>query len=403
MAATVSAATFGARQFPERHANMGPFISSAGNVYALIRGGGSGSGLEGALSCMKATDPMTSFALAGGASKVMSSATTTMLQAAGAYQVGDVVHVVTQISTGACYYNSFNMATDAWTLATSETAVAAASQAPVTDTTYVDLVVRSGGEVVIVYNAGQTAMSSTFNMVRYRRRTGTNTYQTAVNVDNGGSVNWLGGVCALGASDRVHFFFRDNTSADFYQRTLSAANALQTFPATFDANGDVGTYVGVFSNTLSYDDAGTQRIRALYGRVGPFASLVKLDSADAPTVTTETNIGDNAAKLVNNQDVMALGADGTTLHALYSHGSNSDLYHDSSTGGGGAWGTDVNELTATINHISTNVYTRSGTTYLAMVLDDAGTIKYAEITLAAAVTASLIWPTETSYRILSRR
>lgn len=81
-----------------------------------------------------------------------------------------------------------------------------------------------------------------------------------------------------------------------------------------------------------------------------------------------------------------MAIDSTTVHALYSDNTINDLFHDSSASGGGAWGTDINELAATINHVSANVYDRSGTK-LGMMLDDAGTGKYAEIALVAAAPA----------------
>lgn len=315
----------------------------------------------------------------------MSSATSTAIEAMATYPVGDIIHCATQIATGAVYYNQYNTTTNAWVLATSETVAAAASFAPTTGSTFVDLVVRSNGEVVIFYCAGLTAMSSGFNMLRYRRRTGTNTYTTATNVDNGGSINWTGGVCALGASDRVHFFFKDATNNDAYQRTLSAANALQTFPAAFDTTAAVTATIAMFGNAASYVDAGTTKVRAPYRDSSNRIAIAQLDSADAPTVTTTSVSGTSPDIFTSNgQAVLQAAMDGTTIHTLLSDNTSFDLMHNSSAGGGGAWGTDVNELAGTINHITDNVYVRSGATVLAMVLDNAGTVRYAEIELAAA-------------------
>ena len=385
MAATVGATLSGVT-FPLRHAGLGPYKSSAGNFYFF----GRDSVNTGHIEPHKASDPTSSFTAQ--TTKLMSSGNTTAIEAACCYQQGDTVYVFTQISTGAVYHNRFDMATDAWGIETSATTIAAASQAPTTGSTFVSAVYRpTAGELVLVYNAGQTAMSSTFNMVRYARvnaSTGA-VIGSATNVDNGGSVNWTGPVAVLGASDRVHFFFVASGSANSYQRTLSAANALETFPSPYlSATG--GSVLHDHNAGVSYVDGATTRVRVPIRQVsgGSYLNAVaKLDSADAPTVTTEL-ASDGVARTANNQVVHALANDGTSLHLLYGATSDSDLYYDKQTGSG--WGTDTNELAATINAISVppSVYTRGGSTVLPMVVDNGGTIKYAEIALAAPPAAT---------------
>lgn len=399
MAATVGATVSTLSVFPDRHTNLGPFPSSAG-WFSFF---GRDSTNTGQVRPSESNNPMSSFA--DGSLKTMSSGTSTAIQAMGCYQVGDVVHVATQISTGAVYYNNYNLLTSAWGFTTSELAVAAASVAPVTGTTFVDLVVRSTGSVVFAYNAGQTAMSSTFNMVRYRIRQTNGVYGTAANVDNGGSVNWLGPIALRGASDRVHFFFGGNGQ---FQRTLSAANALQAFPSAFNA-GSIAAHM--FGPGTSYNsDANVAAARAGAGAevtTNGSPAVVYQTSADAPTtnkaVIADAGSSTNAMRTTNTEYVQSMSYYSGTLHALHARSGDQDLYHYVSTDDGATWDAGTNELAATLNAITANVYTRSGTNYLAMVLDDAGTLKYAEITLTAAVTASLIWPTETPYRILSRR
>lgn len=379
MAATVGATLSGVT-FPLRHAGLGPFISSGGNVYFF----GRDSVNTGQVEPHKATDPMSAFTAQ--TLKTMSSGTGTAIEAMACFQVGQVVHVATQISTGATYYNSYTMDTDTWSLTTSETAVAAASFAPTSTYTWVSLIVRSTGEPVIGYCAGQTAMSSGFNMVRYTRRTGTNTYSSPVNVDNGGSVNWTNPVVVLGASDRVHFFFNDNTANDAYQRTLTAANALQTFPASYDTS-PYNTGVHIFGPGTSYASGGNTEVRAPYLDSSQLLSVAAATSADAPTASQQTSVSGGSITSFSATTQMpriALAADGTTTHALYTL-ADQDLSHTNDSGTG-TWVTATNELTATLNYITTNVYTRGGNRYLAMVLDDGGTVKYAEITLTAATT-----------------
>ena len=385
MAATVGATLSGVT-FPLRHVGLGPFKSSAGNFYFF----GRDSVNTGHIEPHKASDPTSSFTAQ--TTKLMSSGNTTAIEAAVCYQQGDLVYVFTQISTGAVYHNRFDMATDAWGIATSATTIAAASQAPTTGSTFVSAVYRpTAGELVLAYCAGQTAMSSGFNMVRYARvnaSTGA-IIGSATNVDNGGSVNWTGPVAVLGASDRVHIFFTDNTNFRQYQRTLTAANALETFPAQYLTAGAV--ILHSHGPGISYVDSGTTKVRVpvFSGSSGTERTrLVKLDSADAPTISTDTPLADVSTAAINSQSIHTVAGDGTTLYYLYSDNSTQDLWRDTSTGGGGAWGTDVEEWdAATINRITANVYDRSGSK-LAMVVDDNGTLKYAEIALAAPPAAT---------------
>lgn len=384
MAATVSSVGLTGISFPLRHAGLGPFISSAGNVYMF----GRGSVSPGTANCYKAADPMSTASLAG-AAKTMSSATTTAIEAMAAVQVGNVIHVATQISTGLVYYNSFTMDTDVWNITTSETVQSAAATtfAPVASATFVDIRVLSSGQPTFLYSGGVTAMSGTLNTIYYRRRTGTNTYGTATAVATGTNDYRASGL-QLGASDRLHIVYYDSTNADLYQRHLTSAGVLGT-AAAFETSAAAIT--NHQTSGVAYDDGATRRVRVAYRQsTTNDLRLAYFDSADNPTVTTEA-ISAGAIPRFNTTDgqsVWMLANDSTTVHALYADNATSDLQHDFSANNNSGWGVDVNELAGTINKLTANVYTRSGTKYLAMVLDDGGTVKYAEIALAGAPAAS---------------
>lgn len=369
--------------FPIRHAGLGPFISSAGNVYFITKSSGS----VGNASAQKSpSDPLTGGAWSVPAtSKLMSSGAAVAIEAMCCVQNGNVIYVFTQIATGAVYFNSYTMDTDTWGLTTSTNPIAAVSFAPTAGYTFVSAVYRpTANEFVLIYCAGLTAMASGFNMVKWVRiNTSGVASSVPANVDNGGSVNWTDGVAVLGASDRVHFALLSFTNTSAYQRTLTAANALQTFPSAFATGVGGGAVLFPIGPPVSYLDSGTTRVRIPYRTTAGLLAFASFDSVDAPTPTVAT-AGDNVTKLTNTQSAHVAVMDGTTIHALYSDTTANDLYHDVSAGGGGAFGTDVNELIGTINVLSANVYTRSGAKYLAMVLDDNGTIRYGEILLSAA-------------------
>lgn len=387
MAATVGATLTGAT-FPLRHSGLGPYQSTGGNYYWFGRDGATNIGNA---RCWKASDPMSAFTAQ--TAKLMSTGATVAIEAMWAGQNGNTIYVFTQLATGAVLYNFYTMDTDTWGLVTSATTVAAAAFAPTAGFTFVSAVYRTtAGELVLGYCAGLTAMSSGFHMWRYARvaaSTGA-VIGSVANVDNGGSVNWMGGPAVLGASDRVHFFLQGNTSpGNMYQRTLSAANALQTFPSAITSAG-LGLSLFLWSVPgVSYSSGATV--------VAPFEGTIpgtaKFTSADSPTVSlSSAAITDASLRSVNSASVHASAYNSGTLHFLYSRNADFDLYRDTSTNDGTSWGTDTNELAASIAAITPRVYVRAGNTVLAMVLDDGGTIKYAEITLAGAPAAtSLIW------------
>lgn len=399
MPATVGATITGGnwQQIPLRNAGLGPFISSAGNVYVVGRGGAGG-----AVVVMKSTDPISGTWAEQNSTSAMAAGGT--FEAIAAAQQGDILHLVGQITTGFVDYKQFSMATDLYTApagsSSGEQAAAASSFAPATNATFCSIVVRSNGNAVIGYCGGQTAMTSGFHSIKYVVRTAANTYSTVTGIDIGGSVNWVNPLAVLGASDRVHFFFKDNTNSDAYQRTLSAANALQGFPASgFDVTAVTTTTLHPFGPGVS-----GSTVVVPYADSSGRTSIASLTSADAPTLTTSADVGDVVVKTTNAQSVHTVSTDGSTRHLLYSDTTASDLQH-ANDGGTGTWSADTNELAATINAISANVYTRGGSTVLAMVIDDGGTAKYAEINLSGAppATTSLAYDPYSVYRKLSAR
>jgi hypothetical protein len=343
----------------------------------------------------KATDPMSSFAL--GTPMTMSTAAATQIHSAHAVSdpsVADRIWVLTQLQKSDVYLNYFDMATDTWGLATSELAVSVAPFFPLAPD--VSCAVRTNGNVVIAYNAAPST-STGADRVFYRERTGTNTYSTALRVDNAGTTEWTNPVAIRGALDRVHIFFNEEDNDRLYQRTLSASNVLQSFPAAVDTSADAFNIRHIIGPGVSYVDGAATKVAVPYADTtsptSPKTSIATLDSADVPTVSTEA-VGDNILASQNSQRLHTLSVDGTTLHLLYCDGNAFELYH-SSKPSGGAWSADVMELAGEpdVRGITSNVYTRGGTKYLAMVLYlgnvSPTTVQYAEINLATPQTIDM--------------
>ena len=359
-----------------------PYLSSAGNVYVIVHDDTTTSKIR----AFKATDPTSSFSNVGTDVTVTSGNEITGL---GTVQAGDVIHVVSQdtdvASTGvltSVLYHKFDMASDTWSL-TNEAISTAFNVATIEARDKVAINLRSNGDAIVLYNGPKVAnMGTDRNRVYYARRV-SGTWTSDVVVDNGGATSWICGVTVSGSSDRSHFFFLDDGADDGYQRTLTSANTLETFPASFDTTTASSPNI-MRQGNISYNSSGTQKVRSLYGdsTSNTLLNIAKCDSADAPTMSTETDItGATDTNGVNNIFMSSLSADGTTLWNVFID-SNLDVYTQSNADDAG-WSAPVSFYTGSVVRVYSNVYTRNGDIVLAMVFSETDP-KYTEKTLSAA-------------------
>jgi len=359
---------------------VGPFISSAGNVYFFGRDGTTATTLQ----AYKATDPTSSFASVA----TQTGYATAILQLA-ATQDGDDIHIaITDGTSGGSVnqkYIVFSMSSDAFS--TAETVQAAYDNRPSTATTFymMGIVFRaSDSQPVILYNGPRVAnMGTSYSRIVYARRTGTNAWTTNVAVDSGGTVDWVNAEAISGSSDRIHFFWYQRAGATVFHRVLNSSNALQTG----------STAAGGLSNSrllqaVSYDASGTQKI-AVIGDDGTNFGTVYFNSADTVTQNVGTEYaGTEPARLFN---------DGTDVWALYRKAADADLYVRKSTDHGATFGGETRTLIATVAiesafasgvayklSVDGNVYVRGGNYVIPYVVNDNGTLKYNEYTIRAA-------------------
>jgi len=342
-----------------------PFISSSGNVYVF----GRDSSDTDLLRAFKATDPTSSFSNVGTDVDVQSGGTWPIV-AIAAVQISDVIHIVTVVSfdlnNNSIYYHTFNMATDAWV--TTNEGVKTNYLAATTDATKaISISARSDGDIIVIYNGSKEAsMGSDYDRVKYARREG-GTWTIDVALDSGGADHWYASGLVIGSSDRMHFFFVNGDLFDMFQRTLTSANVLETLPSAFDTS-ITATLLHTVQQGASYDDGGTQRVRyPVYDSTSSTINSAKLDSANAPTVTQDTDITGSTSVTVT-QMVSSFSADGTTLWHTFASVTDGDLYTQSNEDDAG-WSTPAEfyDDTDGVNGIRTNVYTRGSSVVLAMV------------------------------------
>ena len=359
--------------------SFGPFLSAGGNVYVVLLGS-----VDSKLHVYKATDPTSSFTEQD-SSHIPAQAPANWASVK-VLQNGDVLSIVggAYSTTPAYKFHQFSMATDLWSATIKDKAIASPTTVQGYDTG-IDIVKRSDASFVAFFNgAKEVLMGAGFERVFYSLSTdGGSTWGTPVAVDGlaGTKVSAYGAIVVLGASDRAHFFYL--SGAGEKHRSLSSSNVLDTEAAIATPGASL---VNNFGPGVAYVSGANTVVKVpAASTTSNKISNVYFNSGANPSITVETDI--STTTVLNNagtRQATCYALDGTTAHMLFSDATSFDLMHDLETDGG-AWGTDVNEWAATINAVSANIYTRSGSKVLAVIVDDGGTIKYNEITLSVAV------------------
>jgi hypothetical protein len=287
------------------------------------------------------------------------------------YQVGTAMHLIVGItSAGAATYNYLLYDTTTDSIRYSETIAAALATTGQTGALQVasSIMVRSNGEAVALFNGTQTKTSGTFYArMYYSRRTGLATWSAPVQVDANTAFDFVGPGIALGAGDSVHFLWRSVTGS-LYQRTLSAANALQTASTA-------GTGVSAnFGTVLSYVEGASTLVQLIFEQ----GSTTTFTSANTPTFTGRASFPGRDCRMFND------GGDSNHLYLVYAKSADSDLYGYHSTDD---WASYIGEygVLAGVTQVAGFAARNNGVTYqrgnaiiAPYLFNDNATIKYGE-------------------------
>lgn len=308
------------------------------------------------------------------------------ITACKACQQGDEIFVVTidgdAVTTNQLRLHIFNTTSDTWTT-TNEAVDLNFTTLSLASAKYLSCAIRSDGDLIVLYNgAVRNISAANRETVRYARREA-GSWTAGVEVSNGGAANWYAGGVVLGSSDRMHFFLVNDTAADGFQRTLTSANALETFPAAYDASVSA-TEASLCGTGCSYDSAGTQKVRYPSRDTGNVICLgLKMDSADAPTISIDADIT-GALNMDSGAFRSSMAALGTTLYHVFVD-SVDDIYYQTNANDAG-WSGNTLFLTAACAGILTTIYIREGNYRLAMVYNNSTTPVYNELDLGPADT-----------------
>lgn len=296
------------------HGVGGPFVSSLDAVYVVTRNAG-GDGIQ----VFKGVGPIDTWA--GAASLTMTSGNT--LRSLDVYQVSDTLHIITRdagaVSTNQIRYHAFSMATDTFTTS-NQLVKTNYTLASAIDDSMVGIVVRSAGDKIVLYEGPQVLADIQRSRIYYARHLGA-AWSADIALDNGGNSDWYPQEIILGSGNRVHFFFTNYTSNALYQRTLSSANAVESFPAALDSTlphyADLGRQRGV---AYSASAGGTDIRFPYFDTSWPALADARFSSSDTPgSVAVSLSItGSTIAPFGSNiRYCTSLANDGQTIYNAF--------------------------------------------------------------------------------------
>lgn len=390
---------YGASQGQGYH---GPFKSSAGAFYSI---GEHLSGGNAQLGAWKATDPTSSFAEQDTANRPTIGGSD-LVYSLWEFSKGDSIHCANQEHNTAgpnfqLWYTRFDMSSDAWAdIDGGGDRDIVVDSAPAGDdgpnaSACSIAVEETGSDIVIAYQGeADKDMGTLYATIDYAKSTDGGSNWSAANSVAGtanGVAHYTGPVIVRGSSDRMHIFFMDGDGALAYQRTLRSDDTLQSFPGSAFMSSVIAYYP--FSKGVAFTSGSNLKIRITLGDVsGNVSDAGFVNSIDSPAVSVvASDFSDNAARYSGSTPV-GFAVNGDVQHVLYSGGGaggiDRDLYNTNSGSDDDTFITDSEILNAvTINHVSANVYDRSGAK-LAYIYDDGGTVKYNEVDLGGGVSAA---------------
>ena len=368
--------------YVEHPNRLGPYIDGNGNLYTVIEHSTTANNV-----CMiKSTD-------GGDTWREMDAAgrpTQTDVEGLDIIQDGDTLHLL-HVKT-AVYYHSFTTS-DHSTTPDEWVTIDESVDGTITGHTsqFGSIVKRSDGTLVAFYvdDAGPAR-------VRYKIKSG-GTWGSQNTLDTEASNDFISPSAVLGASDKSHVIYKDDTNGIIYHRSLSSSDSLgtrhsvQTGIATAGANDNIP-----YAPTIYWDSGGTEKIMTIYQKSATAVPVFHKVIADDGTPGSEVQASDNNVEQQEGGNTMVIcsaAVDGSTVHFFYSLKGDYDIYRTSNADEGG-WATDVEEQDAVTCHwIRGNVYNSGGNTVFGYLWDDGsnggtGYVRYSEFVISFGLSVS---------------
>lgn len=338
--------------YPESHHHVGPFKDTNGNLYILVEPTHHTGGGNNEPEFLKSADGGKTWEL----KDTLGSPAVNDLEGADVFQDGDTLHVVIQSGAGGdpVTYHKFTTSDhgstpDEWTeIDTSiEVTCNAGQQA-------CGVVVRSDSDVIVFYR-----YSDGQERVAYKIYTGTWSARTIV--DTTASVDFTFAGVVIGASDLTHIFYRDETNATIYHKSLSSGDSLSARESV-EADASTSSNRWGAAPPVYWDSSGNEKIMT-FVRDDSDGYLYSVVITNDGTPEARKQISANAIDEDNatNDLIVAHGhvdPSTDTVYVIWADETDRDLDRDSAVDDGG-WGTDQSERVGFITQITGEVFTHS--------------------------------------------
>jgi len=367
----------------------GPFKSSAGAFYTILL---DSTNLD-IVEAHKATDPEVAFTEqdSGNQPDFVNDILTMNV-----WQEGDDLHVVAQTSILEVYYARFEMASDTW--ATPD----ATNQEELIDNNAdgtaqsCDILVLSTGKIRTVFQgAVDMDMGSDFNRTDESNSVdGGATWSAPTQIDDGVAAVrffYIGPRMVLppNNSDQC-FVLMDKVAAtpgEIGLRGIAEDNTLRTYRnsgilVNFASTSNFTHSIGFLRNGVSLVRFGYVQTATLDLEVYEFNAYS--DDTDVTAVDSLTNVStENVQGTTGGFDgsiIACLAVDGSTIRGLMVKAANDDSFEFDDANSDTYTLQGTAHLVGTVNHVSCNIYSRSGLK-LGVIYND-GAVKYDEVDIS---------------------
>ena len=289
---------------------------------------------------------------------------------------GTTIHIAAQDLNGDIWYSEFETSTDTW--ATRKESAYTASYTPAEDFLGCSIGIRSDGDKIIVFTAIDVAGDYS---VKYVKHEGAS-WDAATWVSTLDTDDYIAGIIVMGASDRTHFFYFDDTNNDILHRSINSSNIFDTEQIA-DADVSSTAYHEV-GRGVAYVDNGDTIVKAPHNQSSTLDLVQSRFVSEAtPTINTD-QVNGNPAWDQNETIIACHVLHGTDVYCLASENPSADLYLYKQADGG-SWSL-VTELHngVTCNRVSAAVYVRSGDK-IGYIWVDGTTVAYDEYALGAII------------------
>ncbi len=309
---------------------------------------------------------------------------------------GDILHIITMSDLSAAMtptfdleYHTFDMSIDEYVII-NEVALSGETLDLVAPGEFLEVGIRSDGDIIVLHPVQGTDMGSGFLTAAYSRREVT-TWTNNINIsgtDPHTASTWKG---VMAPGDEYHIYgFADNPAInDLIARTLDSGNSLST-AITLD---DTDPYTGFpgLCRPITWDNGGTQQVLLSWADFGDgryYTRRASEDgSGDIQNDLTREQLSGTGPSAMSIQIGLAWDTDQNLAWACYN--GVDDGYYNFATHGDG-WDTEVDFTTGQGFESWLVYYERDGGRFLGILLcnstGSSTALAFTEIVLEAAVT-----------------